>query len=221
MWLWTGNRLLSAVCVVSVSICLFSCQAKKPHKPIHSPDPNDPNVAAIVELITKMPSWGSLTAFDVSPEDAAKTQATVHQIECAVYNISRYDLSEIRDAMELSLKGVSGDIRKVFAIMPKFLVMNEYLFDLPPTDIRGSQQFWLTGGGFGTPVLPKRPNESEPNGLIHVRWPWSRDASGDWQLTGRVVAEEGPPYPALEVFDYYQKTFGKRPNILPPSESNK
>jgi hypothetical protein len=145
-----------------------------------------------------MPDWSHLAPGEEDREAR-------NRIERSVRDISRYDLKAIRAAEERAITLNSPDISE-----PKLFVLNRYLFDLPRTARRESPACQAFGGWWlGQPVTgdPASPSGSDEMDML---WPWSRSDVGTLELTGWFGGFMGPPYRALEAFDYYNRRFGRR-----------
>ena len=92
----------------------------------------------------------------------------------------------------------------------KLLIVNRFCFDLPATVRRDSPHFHFFGGAWlGLPISGD-PYEPKASDEMDMRWPWSVDKNGQWQLTGKFAGFKGPSYQPLEAFDYYREHFGQR-----------
>jgi hypothetical protein len=143
-----------------------------------------------------MPDW---TLFSLNKENSQERQ----QIKDAARRISTYDLDLIRLAFERRMKNNPLEFGKLF-------VLNKYLFNLPDAIRRDSPHFQFFGGGWVGMPMTGDPNKRNDSDELSLRWPWSVDDDGKWQLTGKFGGFNGPPYDALAAFDYYGKQFGKR-----------
>jgi len=209
--------LLLTACLVAQCVLGASCQPRK-SSPAHIPDPNDPNVAAIVQLITQMPRWPINKGGDPNVEQSPKSR-----IEYSVFSISRYDLGDIRDALQMYIALSESPDNDILDKQHKIFIVNRYIFDVPEIVRRDSPHWaFVFTGDDGMPRTMRVRNEPQPDDTINALWPWSKDASGRLHLTGVGRGYTGAVTPSLRLkeFDYYRKTFGRRPNILPPSEPN-
>jgi hypothetical protein len=160
------------------------------------------NVEKIIQLIVEMPDWTGFSLNQEYPEEIAK-------IERIAREISSYNLDEIRAAISKLLREAAKPYDFII-LQGKFYVLNKYFFNLPETVRRDSPYCRAFGGGWlGMPGTGDFKNPRDDD-LVHIRWPWEEDASGQWHVTGKYAGYMGPPYDALAAFDFYRESFGKR-----------
>ena len=145
----------------------------------------------VVALIDRMPDW---------PQASSGQRA---EIARTVATIAKYSTPVLRSAFsELQARSPTQSSKKL-------LIINRYVFNLPPTIKRDDPAFAIFGGWWGLPIpgelgVPKNTDEMD------LRWPWELDAGGEWKLTGTLIGYFGPPYPAVTAFDHYLTHFGRR-----------
>jgi len=145
-------------------------------------------------MLQKMPDWTAFSLNQAYPQERAAIEQTAQRI-------AQYDLNTIRAAIAAYLAN-DGQVLGTAAARGKVLIINKYLFDLPATAPASSSHARTFGGGWwGQPVF---------DDAVCLRWPWSVDDDGTWHLTGTFGGFTGPPYDALQAFDYYREQFGRR-----------
>lgn len=161
-------------------------------------------VAELVTSLRAMPDWTGLPY----GADAPEARSDIKRRGDA---IASYETPVIRHAMKLFREeewkkgGEEG-----FAADGKLLIVNRYLFALPPTIRRDSPHFRFFGGSWLCLPISGDPNEPAASDEMDMRWPWSVDEKGVWRLTESYGAFSGPSYQPLEAFDYYDEHFGRR-----------
>ena len=121
--------------------------------------------------------------------------------------VGRYDLDTIREAVRTYVERGETDSADWRHIERGTLyILNKYLFNVPETTPAAK---WRGFGGWtGIPHHGKYVNEM---------YPLSYDEKGRITLSGEASSYLGPPYAALEAFDYYRKTYGRRQLTCPRS----
>lgn len=149
-------------------------------------------VTEVFLKIKTCPAWS-----EIGWRDAAAKK----RILAALHEIGEHDLDTIREAMakyirmtELPLRGRAGTEK-----WSRLYVLNKYLFALPRRATLGEHPFF--GGWTGVPTTPEE---------VNLQWPFSYTAKGTLSLVGDFQGYMGPPYFALEAFDYYRTEFGRR-----------
>jgi len=161
-------------------------------------------VAELLASLRSMPDWTGLPYGADAPEarDDIKRRADA---------IASYETPVIRHTMKLFREEEwKKGAQQGFAADGKLLIVNRYLFALPATIRRDSPHFRFFGGGWICLPISGNPNEPVGSDEMDMRWPWSVDKEGVWQLTGSFGAFSGPSYQPLEAFDYYDEHFGRR-----------
>jgi len=156
--------------------------------------------AEVVALIESMPTWVKLHSWEKQEKEQA-------QIEAAIRKIAGYDTDVIRSAEEFYL---AADRGATIDRTGQLYILNKFLFDLPEKvrlDSPASNDF---GGWWMNRPIHRDPRNPEDVGEVSMRWPWSENAQGAWRLTGRSNIFSGPPYQALQAFDFYRETYGRR-----------
>jgi len=193
------NPLLFAM-LVPAGFLLASCsgqdvpptEAAEDARPAEAdPAPLEPGgEIAIEEIASKLrecPDWSY-----------ARDDRTRQRILELLDGIRKYPLDRIRQAVQ---KIISED--PLGNQQDKLFLLNAYLFDLP--ERLPPKAKYYDGGYFTLEKLEKPQPQS-----IDAMWPLSYGPEGEVRLTGKAFASSGPPYPALEAFDYYRKTYGPR-----------
>lgn len=166
-------------------------------------------VDRIISLLDGIPDWPMLPVVD----DGHKTPRVLEQsiaLEMGMREIAQYDLDSIREAVK-QYRDLGRSGSRVRA-SEKLFFLNTYLFALPRTLPRESVHFvHFLVGWQGMPITGD-PRNPQPSDKASVRWPWEADERGRYHfvLDRKLVLYLGPPYPALERFDYYRKNFGPR-----------
>ncbi len=196
---------LLVVVLVWAAVLVFapSCTPERPDDSRPTQGNGGAAVDEVVQMLVDMPAWGSFSVYGDYGEEEA-------EIERVARAIAAYDLDVIRAAFqrygdqEWAEPGGAGMWADT-----KLYVLNKFLFDLPETVRRDSPHFRPFGGWGGLPITGD-PLQPDPSDEMSMRWPWSEDESGTWRLTGRYGGSMGPPYLAMEAFDFYRKEFGRR-----------
>jgi len=179
------------------------------HRPSFAVDHEKVQVAKVAELIDKMGGYPLLPIVP-NPEADSDAKERIEKTEECVNEIAKFDLDIVRKGYNEYLEGR----RKAPLNEDNLLLVNKFLFNIPET-VKADSPHWrmlVSGGGAqlpvkGIPGAPKPTDEASP------RWPWEEDKKSKlWHLQGKRVDRLllGPPYRAVEVFDYYRANFGRR-----------
>jgi len=167
---------------------------------------------SVAALLRAMPDWASFRAGVERPEEQAEVNRLAEQI-------ATYPLDTIRRGMEIYYVEKPDQMIKAEGRLPvvgalrvdgTLLIVNRFLFAVPPTVRRDSPHFRTFGGVWlGMPITgdPHHPADSDE---MDMRWPWSVDEAGQWTLTGTLEGFVGPPYNPFEAFDYCRTHFQPR-----------
>lgn len=166
--------------------------------------PNNNQVEEVLELLASMPDWPLLPAIsDMDGEKEARRQAQA--LEKIAQQISEYDTEILRQAF-MQYQARNTNIASLY-------LLNKYLFRIPTTVRRDSKHFrkLILGGWSG---LPRTGTQNAPmdDDEFSVLWPWREDDNGRLRfiVDQRARTYMGPPYPAIDVFDYSSKEFCRR-----------
>jgi len=131
---------------------------------------------------------------------AREDEEQINRIMFTLEKIRAYPLDTIRTAMKDFMKynQSDGDEDKLYLI-------NKYLFDLPEKFPREEARFFR---GYFTRSLLEPPEK--PSDPVNLMWPFSRGPDGMLRLTEFPFGGAGPPYLAVDAFDYYREKFGPR-----------
>jgi len=110
--------------------------------------------------------------------------------------LSRYDTPSLREAFAEYLSESTDQM----AHEQQLFLANRYLFNVP--EWVNEERSLGFGGWLGIPREDKR---------VNLLWPLHRDSSGRLQLLGRSIGYLGPPFLAIDEFDYLEKEYGRRP----------
>ncbi len=156
----------------------------------------------ITQELKACPGWGAMFG---DPGDQA-CRLVVARLEL----VRHYPLSVIRQAMaqfmlDASRKTDATDWTEQEAcgfweILDKFLLLNKYIFALPPA---GPEDSVLTFGGWDR-------HGPGPPGAVNYLWPFTKAPNGTLRLTGEPATWLGQHYDPVEAFDYYRSKFGRR-----------
>jgi len=142
-------------------------------------------VQHVISKLQEMPVWTN-----ISTEEMINLNKTLDILS----EIDRYPLDVIRKAISIFYKSTAS-----LEDMGRLLLVNKFLFDLPEwIPINSYRRF---GGWLGVP---------EEQCRINLLWPFSRGEDGSLVLTKRFTGYMGEAYLALEAFDYYLKSYGRR-----------
>jgi len=159
-----------------------------------------------------MPDWAGSRQGVECPEERAQVRRLAEQI-------ATYPLDTIRRGMEIYHGEQSDQVIAVDGKLPvvgslrvdgTLLIVNRFVFVVPPTVRRDSPHFRTFGGQWvGMPITgdPRHPADSDE---MDMRWPWSVDKAGQWTLTGTLEGFVGAPYDPFEAFDYFRTHFQPR-----------
>lgn len=149
------------------------------------------SVAEVAQLIESCPDWISI------PIDDSSTKERI--FEC-LGKIAQFDYSTIRSGVEKYLAGITLEDANYISKVGRIFLLNRYLFNVLPNTLSNQPRF---GGWIG---ISGEKNNRE----VDMLWPLSLDNNRNLVLTGRVVTYLGPPYQALDEFDFFSKKFGLR-----------
>jgi len=185
-----GRSLPGALLCLSVAAMSLGvgCNGSGEQCPVkHKEHTND-----VLLLIEAIPPWS-----EIGHEAAAKSRL---QTVTILQRISKYDLETIREAEgQFISKQRTLPTGYDVAAMSKLYVLNKYLFALPEEARIDSARFF--GGWLGV------PHDSDD---VNLLWPFSKSEPDRLSLTGTFGGYNGDDYLALEAFDYYRRTFGRR-----------
>jgi hypothetical protein len=201
------HTVVMSICVSGIVACQRPpAQREAGHAAIDSTAPvasHAPATAAarseikpIVDLLVAMPAWAQV-GVDEAPAERA-------QIERVCERIAAYGTADIREAI-VAFSGVvvQNTPGEPVDSWSKVFVVNKYLFDLPPTVPTQSSSASSFGGTWVGCAAFDKPD-------ANILCPWSVDATRHLRLTGKFFAYTGPPFNGLAMFDYYNRTFGRR-----------
>jgi hypothetical protein len=161
----------------------------------HATPPDDPSrdekhecsVDEVLDLIDKCPPWSSFSADD---------DAVAGRIISSLRELHRCDLDSLRRAIVTLIKREEERGGLGIEPMTKLFVLNRYLFEVPSQESVSEPHF----GGWHIPT----DGEWEDR-----MWPLSVHEDG-MVLSGMFFSYTGPPYDALDEFDYFRSKYGPR-----------
>lgn len=142
-------------------------------------------IAQVSSKLKEMPPWANV------PPDKPIDHNKIIEI---LREIDKYPSVAIRQGITVYYTSMAS-----VEEMGWLLLLNKFLFNLPEwIPVHLHRRF---GGWLGVP---------EKQGQLNLLWPFSPTGGGDLLLTGRFTGYMGDAYLALEAFDYYLKTYGRR-----------
>jgi hypothetical protein len=174
------------------------------------------NVEEICRLLRSLPEWPAIS--DPGNEESdALAQAKAEELERIMEEIATFDTDSLREAVVRYDREIH--YRRTKAVEEHLILLNRFLFNLPERVVRSSPHFrmLLQGGGLGgrKKVVADAQLFGFDSDELPARWPWYEDFDGRWRfwltrgMNGALITF-GPPYPAVDVFDYCLREFGRR-----------
>jgi hypothetical protein len=150
------------------------------------------SVREALALLNACPNWSKLTHMD----EAARARVAE-----AMKQLDEYPTDGLRAAVREYVRQNSDPRTADDWLFARVLALNRYIFNVPekfPKKWKPFGAFFLAMPGDEAPYLA----------------PWKKDAQGSLCLVGELLAYIGPPYRALEEFDYFAARFGRRTHRL-------
>jgi len=167
--------------------------------PLDAQDANrESRIDEVKALISRFPEW-PFVPLVANEKRTTEAKAKAREIESIAEKISRYDVAEIRQAISELAKDAERD-----GVSERLFFINQFLFAIPDRVAPGSPHNKYLNAGFA--ALPE-------SAMTSHTWPWEQGNGRRLRFSVKAhgVSRMGEPYPALEVFDYYRKHFGLRP----------
>lgn len=180
-------------CSVLVWPCLASLVlllgAMCPAMPIAAAEPRSKEVQALLE---ELPMW-PMRPF-VEDDGEQERRAAAARFEAIAGRLDDYNLDEIRAGLALYTESPAYRPELAFVAI-------QYVFEVPK---RVDPLFKHVRPSFS--VMGTSLNE------LPESWPWRKAKNGKmtFEILSIGLVRNGPPYPALEVFDTYRKHFPRR-----------
>lgn len=178
------------------------------------------NVEEICRLLRSLPEWPAIS----DPGDEKSTafaSAEADKMERIMEEIAIFDTDSLREAVVRYDREIH--YRRTKAVEEHLILLNRFLFNLPERVARSSPffeipHFEMLCKGSGLLGRKKVVADASLFGIgsdeLPARWPWYEDLDGRWRFwlseEDKLRAFIGPPYPAVEVFDYSLREFGRR-----------
>jgi hypothetical protein len=210
--------LLVASCVFLMPPARSAAQDEHRSNGKDGPVP-DAKVAEVIKILDSIPGW-PMIAFDRNEESLNRANADAQKIEASMEKIAQFDSSVIRVAIS-QYEADFDKSRRPETDSERLLFLNRFLFKIPETVRRDSPHFSHIGGGGWIPMPPRRLITGiAPSDVRFARWPWLEEKDGTYRFEVHLfgLKYNGPPYPALEIFDYCEKEFGRREIVRKTTE---
>lgn len=159
------------------------------------PDEKRQLVQEVISKIQEMPVWTNI------PPDKSVDSDKIMEV---LHEIDQYGSEVIREAITAYYNS-TGSLED----MGRLLLLNKFLFNLP--EWVSSNSYRPFGGWFGVP---------EEHDRVNLLWPFTLTENGSLVLARRFEGYMGEAYLAIEAFDYYLKTFGRRNRQADDKASN-
>lgn len=141
----------------------------------------------VYQLLKRCPAWTKLAPHQV--EDRQRVMDAISQL-------SEFPPSVLRAAIQRYSKEVDGGVHEMAVVY----LLHRFYFNVPQS-ARGVPRvfgsYWIS-------------NLSRNNELA----PLERDGAGNLRLSGDFLGYQGGEYRALDEFDYFRKTFGRRKGAI-------
>jgi hypothetical protein len=149
-----------------------------------------PMVNEAIDFLDTTPAWS-----DIGRDDTERRRDVIVRL----LRLSDNDTSVLRDV-------VSGYVQRKtasptgydVAAMSRLYVLNRVLFNVPSTV------------PLATPGFASFAGIPSADGVVNELWPLSQDRFGNLELTGQFAGYFGESYLAVQEFDYFAATFGRR-----------
>jgi hypothetical protein len=150
-------------------------------------------IVEVIKLIEDSPAWTDIQFGDRSEEAKKLQQRIVEQMS----KVSTYEVHVIRKAI---VRYIRNDKNPKFNLprLSRVFILNRYIFNIPATR-------QIKHPVFGAWNL--HPTNGEE---INQMWPLAFDNTGSIILVGKCSGYSGPPYKAIQEFDFFYKAFGLR-----------
>ncbi len=183
----TITSLLSVVGLVN--LLSLGCGAK-PSQQRHGCSAMD-EVSTVLKLLEESPDPSLLDEEDVLQR---------RRVITALRRIAQRDLYVIREAVLRYESKMNRSVRTCDdRALARLFVLNKYLFNCPE---KADVDVPAFGAWVGVPYDDEH---------VNLMWPLGYDEHGRIVLTSTFGAYLGEPYAATAAFDYYRKTYGRRP----------
>jgi len=174
------------------------------------------SVDKIGGLLRSLPDWPCLPE-DGGEKSVAEANADADELERIMEQIATFDTDSLREAVVRYYREIHS--RRTKAVEEHLILLNKFLFNLPERVPRGSRHFEMLCQGGNLGGRKKVVADAQLFGFnsdeLPARWPWYEDFDGRWRfwvtrgMNGALITF-GPPYAAVEVFDYCLREFGRR-----------
>lgn len=149
----------------------------------------------VLVLLLELPSWPMARL--VGKDDAdhlISLREDAEKITAIAARIDTFDLDDIRTGLIRYQQ--SDHYRPEMAF-----IINQYLFDIPEKDSPLTRH-----------IIPAYTTLGAAANSLSPSWPWKKQADGTlrFEVLSIGLVRNGPPYPAIHVFDEYRERFGRR-----------